>query len=376
VASDRAYPMKTPEPLSAGRKADQYASRDEFLCTAAAFEMARLRSLPFSQVNEASYFSQTRFEVPLGPAGTGAPSIRFVRVDPSSYVDGLSEPLRDEVLAIKNRSGDVMRWREMLEVHRLNRVEIPYPFFVSETIVTNRMFGAFTAETQYRTAVERYATGWLVDATAHWYQGISNDHRHLEWPMGEPDHPVVQVSWFDAMSFSWWLSRRAGVHFRVPTKEEWTLAARPEALKGEPCVFPWGNDFAALDRRMNFGTAELADFAWIHEQYQDGYALTSPVTAFPASERGLYDVVGNVWCWNWTGEDTYERRPVADRVATPTRLADLGAGRNGRLTMQGGCYLARVTHTTLFSRMSHPALDGAVDIGFRLVAVRRADAGL
>lgn len=72
----------------------------------------------------------------------------------------------------------------------------------------------------------------------------------------------------------------------------------------------------------------------------------------------------------------YERRPAANRVATPAHLADLGAGRNERLTMQGGCYLARVTHTTLFSKMSHPALDGAVDIGFRLVAVRRADSGL
>jgi len=368
--------MTTLKPLPTGRKTDQYASRDEFLRTAAAFEMARLRSLPFSDENAAALFPQAQFEVPIGPTGTGTPSIRFVRVDPSHYVDGLSEPLRDEVLAIGNRNEDVIRWREMLEVHRRNRVEITYPYFISETYVTNRMFGAFVAETQYRTAVERYATGWLVDANAQWYQGISNDHRHLEWPMSEPDHPVVQVSWFDAMSFAWWLSRRTGMIFRLPTKEEWTLAARPDALKDEPCVFPWGNDFGRLEQRMNFGTAELTHFAWIHEQYRDGYALTSPVTAFPPSERGLYDVVGNVWSWNWTNDAVYERRPAANRVATPARLSDLGAGRNERLTMQGGCYLARVTHTTLFSKMSHPALDGAVDIGFRLVAVRRADSGL
>lgn len=368
--------MTTLKPLPAGLKTDQYASRDDYLRTAASFEMARLRSLPFSGQNEAALFSQDRFGVTLDAAVGGATTVRFVRVAPSHYVDGLSEALRDQVLAISNRNGDVLRWRDMLEVHRRARVEVPYPFYVSETLVTNRMFSAFVAETQYRTAVERYATGWFVDANAQWYQGISNDHRHLEWPMGEPHHPVVQVSWFDAMTFAWWLSRKSGVIFRVPTKEEWLLAARPERYKDEPCVFPWGNDFVGLDRRMNFGTAELASFAWIHEQYRDGHALTSPVTAFPPSERGLYDVVGNVWCWNWTNEAAYERRPTGDRIATTPQLEELGAGRNERMTMQGGCYLARVTHTTLFSKMAHPALDGAVDIGFRLVAVRRAESGL
>jgi hypothetical protein len=64
-----------------------------------------------------------------------------------------------------------------------------------------------------------------------------------------------------------------------------------------------------------------------------------------------------------------------DRTAVPARLEELGIERNARLTMQGGCYLPRVTHTTLYSKLAHPALDGAVDSGFRLVAVRRADAG-
>ena len=48
---------------------------------------------------------------------------------------------------------------------------------------------------------------------------------------------------------------------------------------------------------------------------------------------------------------------------------DLGAECNARLSMQGGCYLARLTHANLFSKMAHPATDGACDIGFRLAAV-------
>ena len=182
--------------------------------------------------------------------------------------------------------------------------------------------------------------------------------------MSAPEHPVVQVSWFDAMSFAAWVSDKVGIVCRVPTKEEWILAARPAALADQVCTFPWGSDFCDLDKRMNFGTAELTDHTWIHEQYADGYALTSPVQAFPPNERGLYDMVGNVWVWNYTNAAAYEQRPVAERTATVPRLAVLGVERNARISMQGGCFLARVTHTTLWSKMSHPALDGAVDIGF------------
>ena len=101
---------------------------------------------------------------------------------------------------------------------------------------------------------------------------------------------------------------------------------------------------------MNFGTAELTDHTWIHEQYADGYALTSPVRAFPPNERGLYDMVGNVWVWNYTNAAAYEERPVAERIATVPRLDALGVDCNARMTMQGGCFLARVTHTTLWSK--------------------------
>lgn len=45
--------------------------------------------------------------------------------------------------------------------------------------------------------------------------------------MSEPDHSVVQVSWFDAMHFAAWLNEKTGVYFCLPMKEEWLLATRP-----------------------------------------------------------------------------------------------------------------------------------------------------
>ena len=82
------------------------------------------------------------------------------------------------------------------------------------------------------------------------------------------------------------------------------------------------------------------------------------------------------WATSGSGTTRTQRPTSSDRSQSgqpPCHgLAALGVDRNARITMQGGCFLARVTHTTLWSKMSHPALDGAVDIGFRLVAVPEA----
>ena len=64
------------------------------------------------------------------------------------------------------------------------------------------------------------------------------------------------------------------------------------------------------------------------------------------------------------------------RTSVVPTIASLGAHENANITMQGGCYLARIAHTSMFAKMSHPALDGAEDIGIRLVAVRAMNSGI
>lgn len=160
------------------------------------------------------------------------------------------------------------------------------------------------------------------------------------------------------------MAQKMGVFSRLPTKEKWLLAARPENTVDQICIFPWGNVFDELAERMNFGTAELTEFAWIHEQYQNGFARSSPVKAFPKNDRGLHDMLGNVWVWNWTNNAHYQHRPSGSRTVRPESLAELSVKGNEHMTMTGGCYLARMSHANLISRMCHSALDGAEDIGF------------
>ena len=364
---------ETIKPLPQNRRVDQYDSREEFLQRTAEFETARLRSLPIRFDGENEFFSNT--ESVSVPLGVGL-NIRFRRINSSRFIDGITPELKNRLLDVQNRNGDLRRWEDMLDSERRDEVTIEYDFFVSETIVSNALFAAFVKETVYRTTVERYETGWIVDSQAHWLQGFANSWDHQIYPMSEPEHPVVQVSWFDAMNFAAWLNEKTGVFFRLPTKEEWLLAARPAPMTEDVCVFPWGNGFGDLAERMNFGTAELTEYAWIHDQFRDGFARSSPVTAFPPNDRGLYDMLGNVWVWNWTNSDHYKIRSVGSRSARPESLAQLGLDRNASMTMTGGCYLARLSHANLASSMSHPSLDGAEDIGFRLVAVRQRDAGL
>jgi formylglycine-generating enzyme required for sulfatase activity/S-formylglutathione hydrolase FrmB len=360
-------------PLPAGRRADQYASRDEFLTCAAGFETARLRAQPWRFDGEEAFFASGDLQVV--PVRDGL-ALRFRRVRAAEFAEGITPELKDQLLDVPNRNRDQRRWADMFDPARHDRTRVDYDFFISDEIVSNAVFATFVRATGYRTTVERYATGWIVDPDGKWRQGFANAWDQQIYPTSEPDHPVVQVSWFDAMEFAAWLNTRTGIALRVPTKEEWLLAARPADATTVPRLFPWGNALNDPDRRMNFGTAELAGYAWIHEQFHDGFARSSPVGAFPPTARGLHDMLGNVWVWNWTSAVTYKNRALGERVARPSPLADLGVGGNAPMTMTGGCYLARLSHANLLAQMSHPALDGAEDIGFRLVAVRRRESGL
>ncbi len=64
------------------------------------------------------------------------------------------------------------------------------------------------------------------------------------WPEGRvPDelagHPVVNVTWRDAMAYAVWLSEKTGKSYRLPTEAEWEKATRGDDSR----LWPWGNDW-------------------------------------------------------------------------------------------------------------------------------------
>lgn len=139
------------------------------------------------------------------------------------------------------------------------------------------------------------------------------------------NHPAVNVSWDQATAFCEWLSQKENLHYRLPTDEEWSLAAglqreqgeTPEA-KGRNAIlkkggYPWGSQFPPPVGAGNFADESAREYVdvYIHG-YNDGFATTAPVGTFKPSADGLYDLSGNVW--EWCSSAFQAESPTAERV--------------------------------------------------------------
>ena len=128
-----------------------------------------------------------------------------------------------------------------------------------------------------------------------------------------PDHPVVNVSWVEAVAFCKWLTEEerktggltANQYYRLPTDAEWSKAVglpeesgkTPEARDmGVSDVYPWGNQWPPPAKAGNYTGEETGSDVAI-KGFDDGFPWTSPVGSFTPNKLGLYDMGGNVWQW-------------------------------------------------------------------------------
>ena len=236
--------------------------------------------------------------------------------------------------------------------------------------VTNAEFAAFVADTGHRTTAEQLGSSFVFAgllpedfpptravAAAPWWREV----RGATWcrPEGAQstvddrgDHPVVHVSWYDAVAYCRW----AGA--RLPTEAEWERGARGGRAGHH---FPWGDEREPGDEhRMNVFQGSFPH----HDTGADGWVGTCPVGTFPANDLGLAEMTGNVWEWchDWFDPAYYRSSPAVSPTGPPT-----GTSR----VVRGGSYLCHESYCWRYrvdSRGSNTPDSSAGNVGFRVAA--------
>jgi formylglycine-generating enzyme required for sulfatase activity len=181
---------------------------------------------------------------------------------------------------------------------------ITQPYRVGRYPVTNVQFAAFVAANGY--GERRYWTeaGWERKERGGW-----TEPRDFGEPYTLSNHPVVGVSWYEAVAFCRWLTEQlrqvgeldAEAEVELPNELQWEKAARG----ADGRTYPWGEE--ADPDRANYDDT--------------GIGTTSAVGCFPdgTSPYGVEDLSGNVW--EWVGDGRVLRGGAFSSDGTVVRCA-------------------------------------------------------
>ncbi len=253
----------------------------------------------------------------------------------------------------------------------LHRVSVS-SFWLARNEVTRGSFREFVSQTGYRTTAERMGT-------ASW--------REPGYPQ-EDNHPVVQVSWYDAVFYCNWRSGMEGLEpfyqidtirkdsanldpddpfgwvvrpnwespgYRLPTEAEWEFAARS---RGKKRKYAWGDTpFANLKNPENADAVSVV--AMIYGEV-DTFCFTAPVNIYQQGELGLFDMTGNVWewCWDWFAPGYYAN---SNRASDP-----VGPPQGQYRVLRGGSWDSTPDRLRVAKRGRGRPVDRNSFLGFRL----------
>ncbi len=189
-------------------------------------------------------------------------------------------------------------------------------FYLAKYEVTVAEFQAFIeANPAYQTDAEKEGYSWKY--TDKWEQMTGINWRHDAAgelrPPTDFNHPVLHVSWNDAMAYCAWRSKKTGQNYRLPTEAEWEYAAGNGTRHTK---YSWGNAAPSGKNGGNVADeskrpADGVGWATKFDGFNDGYWFTAPVGSYNPNDFGLYDMTGNVWEWcsDWYSADYYKNSP-------------------------------------------------------------------
>lgn len=241
-------------------------------------------------------------------------------------------------------------------------------FYMDKYEVSNNEYQRFVSETGYVTETENFGNSFVVEyfiskevqegitqavANAPWWLPVDN----ASWRQPEGidsdikqrmSHPVVHVSWNDAVAYCKWAGKR------LPTEGEWEYACRA-GLKDR--LFPWGNNpMPHGEHWMNIWQGVFP----ANNTLDDGYAGTGPVDIYNPNKFGLYNMVGNAWEWVsdwWTVH--HSKKDQKDPKGPPT---------GSEKVKKGGSYMCHKDYCYRYrcgARSQNTPDSSAHNLGFR-----------
>jgi formylglycine-generating enzyme required for sulfatase activity len=235
--------------------------------------------------------------------------MQFHRIKAGEFVMGSSREEQD-AMAKKYHGGQRQDWMDDEKAHL---VRLSKDCYLGVHEVTRGQFRKFVADSGYKTEVE--ANGRLSLALDE--ESGKFEEKEFSWLKPgfaqTDDHPVVWVTWNDAVSFCKWLSAKGHREYRLPTEAEWEFACRA----GTRTRYSFGDDEESLAGYANVadGSARerFPDWNWAIRA-KDGYVFTAPVGRYKSNGNGLKDMHGNVWEWC---SDWYATYPTTEQSIDP-----------------------------------------------------------
>ncbi|SFF14273.1 Formylglycine-generating enzyme, required for sulfatase activity, contains SUMF1/FGE domain [Paenibacillus algorifonticola] len=245
-------------------------------------------------------------------------------------------------------------------------------FYIAPCTVTNFEFKQFIHATGYKTEAETF--GWsyvfhlfvseaasmnVIDSVRHspWWLAVEGaDWCHPSGPDSGIeellDHPVIHISWNDAMAYCRWAGKR------LPTEAEWEYAARGGLVQKR---YPWGDELKPGGKHMcNIWQGKFP----LKNHASDGYEGTAPAQSYDSNGYGLYNASGNIWEWcsDWFSP-TYH---IEGKKVNP-----IGPSTGVSKVVRGGSYLCHKSYCNRFrvaarSRNTPDSTTG--NMGFRCAA--------
>lgn len=233
----------------------------------------------------------------------------------------------------------------------MHKVALTRPFYLGTHEVTNQQFRQFRRQ-------------------------HSSGHAKGESLNGQ-GYPAVQVSWQEAALYCNWLSEQEGLPlfyqvedgavagfnpqstgYRLATEAEWAWAARYR--DGEMLKYPWGPQLPPQDKVANIADRNAAPLVgYVQPAYDDGYAASAPVGSFPANDKGIFDLTGNVAEWV---NDFYE---ISVSLSQKANKDPIGPTEGSYHVIRGSSW-AHGGVTELRLSFRDYGEEGRNDLGFRI----------